>query len=183
MNLIPAPFAEISAKAAPSQSLTMSSREIAELTGKEHYNVLQDIDRMLTELRIDATGYLENQRHPQNGQTYRHYVLPKDLTITLAHGGRSFTFRSDGWFNMTQAAQQFGKRLDKFWETQETRDYLVAMREANPTKTGDLYVAVRGQHGGGTWAHPKLAVFFARWLDVRFAVWCGESQIVILGLS
>lgn len=25
----------------------------------------------------------------------------------------------------------------------------------------------------GTWAHPKLAVFFARWLDVKFAVWCG----------
>lgn len=25
---------------------------------------------------------------------------------------------------------------------------------------------------GGTWAHPKLAVFFARWLDVRFAVAC-----------
>ena len=25
---------------------------------------------------------------------------------------------------------------------------------------------------GGTWAHPKLAVFFARWLDVKFAVFC-----------
>lgn len=24
----------------------------------------------------------------------------------------------------------------------------------------------------GTWGHPKLAVFFARWLDVRFAVHC-----------
>lgn len=31
--------------------------------------------------------------------------------------------------------------------------------------------ATRGRTGG-TWAHPKLAVFFARWLDVRFAVWC-----------
>lgn len=26
--------------------------------------------------------------------------------------------------------------------------------------------------GGGTWLHPKLAVAFARWLDVDFAVWC-----------
>ena len=26
-------------------------------------------------------------------------------------------------------------------------------------------------HGGGTWLHPKLAVFFARWLNVNFAVW------------
>jgi KilA-N domain len=29
----------------------------------------------------------------------------------------------------------------------------------------------------GTWAHPKLAVFFARWLDVRFSV-NGEWEIV-----
>ena len=45
--------------------------------------------------------------------------------------------------------------------------------------------AVRGH---GTWAHPKLAVFFARWLDVRFAVWCdvmiedilkGKAEVVI----
>ena len=32
---------------------------------------------------------------------------------------------------------------------------------------GNRYIAARG-----TWAHPKLAIFFARWLDVRFAVWC-----------
>ncbi len=29
-----------------------------------------------------------------------------------------------------------------------------------------------GRHNGGTWLHPKLAVPFARWLDVRFAIWC-----------
>jgi hypothetical protein len=27
-----------------------------------------------------------------------------------------------------------------------------------------------------TWMHPKLAVAFARWLDVRFAIWC-DTQI------
>lgn len=26
--------------------------------------------------------------------------------------------------------------------------------------------------GGGTWLHPKLAVVFARWLNIDFAVWC-----------
>jgi hypothetical protein len=30
--------------------------------------------------------------------------------------------------------------------------------------------------GGGTWLHPKLAVRFAQWLDIRFAVWC-DAQI------
>ncbi|WP_028310205.1 KilA-N domain-containing protein [Derxia gummosa] len=50
-----------------------------------------------------------------------------------------------------------------------------------------LTQSVRGQHGG-TWGHPKLAVFFARWLSVRFAVWCdaviedllaGRAQLTI----
>ncbi len=28
------------------------------------------------------------------------------------------------------------------------------------------------ENGGGTWLHHKLAVAFARWLSVEFAVWC-----------
>lgn len=36
------------------QNLTMTSREIAELTGKEHRNVLRDIRTMLTELYGEA---------------------------------------------------------------------------------------------------------------------------------
>lgn len=31
------------------------------------------------------------------------------------------------------------------------------------------------ENGGGTWLHPKLAVPFARWLDVDFAVWCDDQ--------
>ena len=36
---------------------------------------------------------------------------------------------------------------------------------------------LQAQRGGrpgqaGTWGHPKLAVFFARWLDVKFGIWC-----------
>src|SRR5690606_20595661 len=34
--------------------------------------------------------------------------------------------------------------------------------------------------GVGTWAHPKLAVFFARWLDVKFSVWCDNTIETIL---
>jgi hypothetical protein len=29
--------------------------------------------------------------------------------------------------------------------------------------------------GGGTWLHPDLAIVFARWLDVKFAVWCDKQ--------
>lgn len=105
--------------------------------------------------------------------------------ITRDYNGLSFTFREDGWFNMTAAAQAFGRRLDNFWILPTTAEYLGALRES--LKISELSTTKRG-HRGGTWAHPKLAVFFARWLDVRFAVWCdaaiedilrGKAELVI----
>lgn len=72
---------------------------------------------------------------------------------------------------MTKAAQHYGKRLDNFMASPDTRDYIEALEQA---LNSSVCIAKRGgaPGNGGTWAHPKLAVFFARWLDVRFAVWC-----------
>ena len=36
---------------------TMTSREIAELTGKEHRNVLADIRKMLADLGLTSAGF------------------------------------------------------------------------------------------------------------------------------
>lgn len=92
------------------------------------------------------------------------------ITKQYTHGGinTAFTFREDGWFNMTHAAKAFGKEVKHFLELDSTHDYLEALSNVGKS---DLYSASKGRYGG-TWAHPKLAVFFARWLDVRFAVWC-----------
>jgi anti-repressor protein len=73
-------------EAAASQSVTMTSREIAELTGKEHKHVLRDIRVMLAELSLPEQGYAQNWTEPQNGQSYPLLSLPKDLTITLVSG-------------------------------------------------------------------------------------------------
>lgn len=64
----------------------MTTREIADVTGKAHRNVMRDCDVMFTALGIDAEGYAQTWAHPQNGQSYREYALPKDLTITLVSG-------------------------------------------------------------------------------------------------
>ena len=65
---------------------TMTSREIAELTGKEHRHVLRDVDVMLDELGVDKGGYAQTWTHPQNGQTYPEYALDRELTETLLTG-------------------------------------------------------------------------------------------------
>lgn len=102
--------------------------------------------------------------------------------ITREHNGAAFTFREDGYFNMTKAAKHFGKDLENFLRNKETREYIDALTSAlDPSNVRDLGVLMvvpgnRYVPNRGTWAHPKLAVFFARWLDVRFAVWC-DMQI------
>jgi phage antirepressor YoqD-like protein len=68
------------------QRPTMSTREIAEITGKAHQHVLRDAEIMLTALELPPEGYVQNWTHPQNGQTYRQFALPQDLTITLVAG-------------------------------------------------------------------------------------------------
>ena len=107
-------------------------------------------------------------------------------TLTRDFNGHAFVFREDGWFNMTKAAKHYGKQLQNFWNSPDTHAYLEALASLDSNVApADFFKAVRGQ---GTWAHPKLAVFFARWLDVKFAVWCdamiddilkGKAEVVI----
>lgn len=63
----------------------MSSREIAELTGKAHLNVLRDIRNMLDELEIDQLKF-ESMSPDGYGRPQPVFNLPKDLTITLISG-------------------------------------------------------------------------------------------------
>ncbi len=76
---------------------------------------------------------------------------------------------------MTKAAAHFGKDLSNFMRSPDTALYMETLEHSVKTT---VCIAKRGGAPGnaGTWAHPKLAVFFARWLDVRFAVWC-DMQI------
>lgn len=67
----------------------MSSREIAELTGKEHKNVLADIRKMLGELGEAAADFSATAQVPgpnNSVRTVEVFNLPKDLTITLVSG-------------------------------------------------------------------------------------------------
>lgn len=66
-------------------TLTMSSREIAELCEKRHDNVMIDIRKMLEELEIQSPEFLGDYKDSK-GRTYRCYNLPKDLTLTLIAG-------------------------------------------------------------------------------------------------
>jgi len=62
----------------------MSTREIAQLTGKSHDNVLRDARRLAAEgvLKSEETQYT----HPQNGQSYPEFLLSQRDTLVLVSG-------------------------------------------------------------------------------------------------
>lgn len=95
--------------------------------------------------------------------------------VRMDYQDQVVSFTEDGWFNATQAAERFGKRVDNYLANAETKEYIEALCDGdNPWKVRDFVKTKRGRNGG-TWFHPELAVHFARWLDVRFAVWCDRQ--------
>lgn len=67
------------------QALTMSSREIAELTGKRHDHVLRDVENMLQELGQTSPHFWGELPDSYN-RPQRVAFLSKDLSITLVAG-------------------------------------------------------------------------------------------------
>jgi len=92
--------------------------------------------------------------------------------IAAEYEGIIVSFTGDGWFNATAPAAHFGKAPHEWLRLPATHDYLAALER----KYGKIpYSKTKRGNDGGTWMHPKLAVPFARWLDVDFAVWCDEQ--------
>ena len=68
-----------------SEVKTMSSLEIAELTGKRHDNVTADIEKMLKDLEIHAYDFSETAFYEVNNakRSRKIYNLPKELADLL----------------------------------------------------------------------------------------------------
>lgn len=134
-------------------TLTMSSREIAELCEKEHRHVARDIEVMFEQLEINPKGYVQIWTHPQNGQSYREFMLPKDLTLTLV-AGYSVKLRKriiDRWLELENQQnptallpQNYLQALEQLVASEKEKQALVLENKAMKPKADfvDLYVDI-----------------------------------------
>ena len=134
-------------------TLTMSSREIAELCEKEHRHVARDIEVMFEQLEINPKGYVQIWTHPQNGQSYREFMLPKDLTLTLV-AGYSVKLRKriiDRWLELENQQnptallpQNYLQALEQLVASEKEKQALALENKAMRPKADfvDLYVDI-----------------------------------------
>ena len=134
-------------------TLTMSSREIAELCEKEHRHVARDIEVMFEQLEINPKGYVQIWTHPQNGQSYREFMLPKDLTLTLV-AGYSVKLRKriiDRWLELENQQnptallpQNYLQALEQLVASEKEKQALALENKAKKPKADfvDLYVDI-----------------------------------------
>jgi phage regulator Rha-like protein len=108
---------------------TMTSLEIAELTGKQHKHVLTDIKNMLAELGLESSGFSDDYTDPR-GRSQPCYRLPKRETLILV-SGYSTPMRSriiDRW-------QELETRIPaELSEIEVARRYLVVLEEREVLK-------------------------------------------------
>lgn len=67
------------------KALTMSSREIAEYTGKKHQHVKRDIEKMFIDLELDASKFGHIYKDSMN-RNQTEYLLDRDQTDCLLTG-------------------------------------------------------------------------------------------------
>ncbi|WP_288065678.1 P22AR C-terminal domain-containing protein [Rodentibacter caecimuris] len=103
--------------------------------------------------------------------------------ITAHYNGTQVFFQDDAYLNATAIAAHFNKKPIDWLRLPNTEEYINTLCEK--AKVGKSHF-VRTARGGsdlsqrGTWLHRRLAVPFARWLNVEFAIWCDEQIEKIL---
>ena len=127
-------------------ALTMGSREIANLCGKDHRHVVRDIEVMFEQLGINSKGYVQIWTHPQNGQSYREFMLPKNLTFTLVSGYNVILRKRiiDRWLELENQQKPTALIPQSFSEALMLAAQLQAEKERNAPKVAfvDHYVEV-----------------------------------------
>lgn len=73
---------------ASTDDIRISTRDIADETGKEHFNVIRDFKNMCEDIGIDAIKF-EGIYLDSINRKKKHYLLPKDLAMTLITGYRA----------------------------------------------------------------------------------------------
>lgn len=94
---------------------------------------------------------------------------------TLSFNNTPVFFTNDAYLNATAIAAHFNKKPIEWLRLPSTEEYITALCKKQEVGKSHFLKTTRGKGKNGTWLHRRLAVPFARWLNVEFAIWCDEQ--------
>lgn len=104
--------------------------------------------------------------------------------IVKEYLGNSIQFKMvDGYVyaNATSMCKAFGKQPKDWLRTEQTKEYISELERSAEMPNGFIEVVQGGKATEqGTWIHEKLVLDLARWLNVKFRVWCDEQIATLL---
>ena len=87
--------------------------------------------------------------------------------------------------NATQMAKPFGKRVQHFLSTEQTKEFMNVLSQSRNLGFDKLVIVTKGGRSAGTWLHEDLAIVFAQWLSPEFYLWCNDriKELLRFGLT
>lgn len=94
------------------------------------------------------------------------------------YNGSLIRQREDGYACLTDMANATGKKVAGYLRLKSTKDYLEGLSLDVQIPTSKLIEVVQGRGDmveQATWAHPEIAIDFAKWCSVPFRIWANRT--------
>ena len=98
----------------------------------------------------------------------------EDIAVAQHKLGSIEFMRSDAYVDLNDIAKPFGKRVDNWIRLQSTTSLLREFSQ-DPCYNGNPPIKTKEGRGGGTFAHPDIAIQFAQWCSPGFALWVSRQ--------
>ena len=94
------------------------------------------------------------------------------------YNGSPIRQRGDGYACLTDMAEASGKKVADYFRLKSTKEYLDGLSAVMGIPVTALTKGFQGgnnQKSQGTWAHPEVAIDFAKWCSVPFRIWANRT--------
>ncbi|NEZ66632.1 KilA-N domain-containing protein [Leptolyngbyaceae cyanobacterium CCMR0082] len=91
--------------------------------------------------------------------------------------------KSDGYTCLTDMAKATNRKVAKYFELKSTEAYLEGLSADVQIRISELVEISKGGNkvnDQGTWAHPEIAIDFARWCSVPFRIWANRALRLLI---
>lgn len=104
--------------------------------------------------------------------------------ITKNYLGNNIEFKmveGEIYANATSMCKAFGKEVKNWTRLEQTQEYVAELKRSSDMSHDLISIKQGGKaNEQGTWIHEKLILDLARWLNVKFRVWCDEQIATLL---